>query len=383
MSASERSRAAFVSAPHALVDQPGILRPEFQSSDGSSVSGKTNLDLEPQTMYFRLRGNFPSERALAVKKLGYFRPHRSLFRFPDRRPHSLTKPKPSPSSQRNVHGLSIPLSLIALSRTHWTFARVCAARTWNSTGYLSPRPSTLAQNLDFENPNRRCSRSPHKSITSSASSGGDCRPGEKCKHVDNRAHTRQLRCLQRYRTNLFGLLVDRLRLHNHDLFCVQGVQETNHPACFLRFLWQSDEQCGYSHGSSICWSTELRRVPVPGIFNSNVRGIVDPRGSSHCPTSAHWLTSWIRFLQADAYWTLAMALNVYLTFYRKFDAAKLRRMEIPYLLVCYGAPFVVAITYVFISTPKNGRMYGNALLWCWVSSGWDIWRIATFYGPVW
>ncbi|CAN8099997.1 unnamed protein product [Discula destructiva] len=89
------------------------------------------------------------------------------------------------------------------------------------------------------------------------------------------------------------------------------------------------------------------------------------------------------FLSADAYWTLAMALNVYLTFYRKFDAAKLRRMEIPYLLVCYGAPFIVALTYIFIETPKNGRMYGNALLWCWVSTGWDVLRIATFYGPVW
>lgn len=78
-----------------------------------------------------------------------------------------------------------------------------------------------------------------------------------------------------------------------------------------------------------------------------------------------------------------MALNVYLTFYHKFDAQKLKKMEIPYLLGCYGAPFVVALTYIFIRTPSNGRFYGNALLWCWVSSSWDIFRIATFYGPVW
>ncbi|KAI8958171.1 family A G protein-coupled receptor-like protein [Daldinia sp. FL1419] len=89
------------------------------------------------------------------------------------------------------------------------------------------------------------------------------------------------------------------------------------------------------------------------------------------------------FLPADAFWTLAMAFNVYLTFYHKFDAARLRMMEKWYLLICYGIPFVPALTYVFIRTESAGRMYGNATLWCWVSSGWDIFRILTFYGPVW
>lgn len=89
------------------------------------------------------------------------------------------------------------------------------------------------------------------------------------------------------------------------------------------------------------------------------------------------------FLPADTFWTLAMAVNVYLTFYHKFDAAKLRRMELPYLCICYGVPFIVALTYIFIETPRRGRMYGDATLWCWISPKWDIWRIATFYGPIW
>ncbi|KAK3997647.1 putative G-protein coupled receptor 157 [Cladorrhinum sp. PSN332] len=89
------------------------------------------------------------------------------------------------------------------------------------------------------------------------------------------------------------------------------------------------------------------------------------------------------FMPADTFWTLAMAVNVYLTFYFKFDAQRLRRMEIPYLLACYGIPFVIALTYIFISTDERGRMYGNATLWCWISPSWDIFRIATFYGPVW
>lgn len=89
------------------------------------------------------------------------------------------------------------------------------------------------------------------------------------------------------------------------------------------------------------------------------------------------------FMPADACWTLAMAINVYLTFYFKFDAERLRKMEIPYLLCCYGIPFVPAFTYIFVSNSRGERVYGNATLWCWVTPEWDIWRIITFYGPVW
>lgn len=88
-------------------------------------------------------------------------------------------------------------------------------------------------------------------------------------------------------------------------------------------------------------------------------------------------------MPADALWTMAMALNVYLTFYHKFDAQRLRRMDVAYMISCYGIPFILALTFIFVSTPDRGRFYGNAVLWCWVSQKWDIFRIATFYGPVW
>lgn len=88
-------------------------------------------------------------------------------------------------------------------------------------------------------------------------------------------------------------------------------------------------------------------------------------------------------MPADAFWILAMAVNVYLTFYFKYDADRLRRMEVWYILVCYGVPLIPALSFIFISTPERGRMFGDATLWCWVTSEWDIFRIATFYGPVW
>ncbi|PFH56877.1 hypothetical protein XA68_15827 [Ophiocordyceps unilateralis] len=89
------------------------------------------------------------------------------------------------------------------------------------------------------------------------------------------------------------------------------------------------------------------------------------------------------FMPADAFWTLAMAINVYLTFYHKFDAERLRKMEFIYLLGCYGVPLVPAFAYIFARNSRGERIYGNATLWCWISSEYDILRIATFYGPVW
>lgn len=36
-----------------------------------------------------------------------------------------------------------------------------------------------------------------------------------------------------------------------------------------------------------------------------------------------------------------------------------------------------------VKTETKGHLYGNATLWCWVASDWDVMRIYTFYGPVW
>ncbi|KAL2211883.1 G-protein coupled receptor [Sarocladium strictum] len=89
------------------------------------------------------------------------------------------------------------------------------------------------------------------------------------------------------------------------------------------------------------------------------------------------------FMPADAFWILAMAINVYLTFYFKFDSRRLRKMEIPYFITCYGIPMIPAIVYLFLENKDGQRVYGNATLWCWVVPEWGLMRIATFYGPVW
>ncbi|KAJ5715919.1 uncharacterized protein N7483_013100 [Penicillium malachiteum] len=88
------------------------------------------------------------------------------------------------------------------------------------------------------------------------------------------------------------------------------------------------------------------------------------------------------FMPADALWTFAMACNVYLNFFHKYSSDQLRRLEWKHLICCYGLPFIPAFVYFFIQTDERGRVYGSAILWCWVSLQWDYLRIATFYGPV-
>jgi ABC-type arginine/histidine transport system permease subunit len=88
-------------------------------------------------------------------------------------------------------------------------------------------------------------------------------------------------------------------------------------------------------------------------------------------------------MPADAYWTLAMACNVWLTFYRKYDKRQLRSLEKYYILLCYGIPLLPALVFFGVKSESKGRMYGNATLWCWISSAWDGFRIGLFYGPVW
>ncbi|KAL2003617.1 hypothetical protein VTN02DRAFT_3163 [Thermoascus thermophilus] len=109
-------------------------------------------------------------------------------------------------------------------------------------------------------------------------------------------------------------------------------------------------------------------------------GILHGIGSPLCQFQG-FLIQW--FMPADAMWTLTMACNVYLTFFHKYDSAQLRKLEWKYLLICYGLPFIPAFAYFFISSEGKGKVYGSAILWCWVSLPWDALRIAVFYGPVW
>ena len=90
-----------------------------------------------------------------------------------------------------------------------------------------------------------------------------------------------------------------------------------------------------------------------------------------------------RFVPADAFWNLAMAFNVYLTLFKKYNAQQLKALEWRYHCLCYGIPMVLAVTCLCVETQGRGKIYGNAVLWCWISQDWDFLRVALCYGPAW
>jgi len=78
-----------------------------------------------------------------------------------------------------------------------------------------------------------------------------------------------------------------------------------------------------------------------------------------------------------------MAINVYLAIYHKYDVQRLQRVEVIYLLCCYGLPFIPALTFIFINDPEKGPFYGPARLWCWVTPKWVLVAMAVLHCPVW
>lgn len=65
-------------------------------------------------------------------------------------------------------------------------------------------------------------------------------------------------------------------------------------------------------------------------------------------------------MQSDPMWSLTMAVNVYLVFFRRYDASQLGKMYWKYALVCYGIPFIPAMVCLFLKTKKKGKIYGDA-----------------------
>ena len=74
------------------------------------------------------------------------------------------------------------------------------------------------------------------------------------------------------------------------------------------------------------------------------------------------LLTFYRFVPADAFWNLAMAINVYLTLFKKYNAQQLKAQEWKYFIMCYGATFVIAFALIFVDTPARGKVYGSAVV---------------------
>jgi hypothetical protein len=65
-----------------------------------------------------------------------------------------------------------------------------------------------------------------------------------------------------------------------------------------------------------------------------------------------------RFGQSDPWWAFGLSLNTLLVVLGRTNPHTFHAFQ--YCLVCFGGPFTIAFTLLFISTPARGPIYGQA-----------------------
>lgn len=150
--------------------------------------------------------------------------------------------------------------------------------------------------------------------------------------------------------------------HHHRLFSLLVViPQANKSPGILRLVWKYHGQCRNSHLAVWYRSRYEQQFMSDSSF-------LDPMvrfrcGSAElCTLELFNCIDVVRFMPADALWTFAMAFNVYLTFFRKYNSDQLRRLEWKYIVLCYGLPLMPAFTYFFIKSPSRGKIYGSAIV---------------------
>ncbi|PMD45810.1 putative cAMP receptor [Hyaloscypha variabilis F] len=89
------------------------------------------------------------------------------------------------------------------------------------------------------------------------------------------------------------------------------------------------------------------------------------------------------FPLADVLWTLAMAIDVFLIVFYKYDTEDLHKLEIKYIAIITALVFIPAASFLFVHTKERGPMFGSVTIWCSISPHWVLFRILFFYGPIW
>lgn len=62
---------------------------------------------------------------------------------------------------------------------------------------------------------------------------------------------------------------------------------------------------------------------------------------------------------ADVFWTLVMAIDVFLIVYYKYEAEDLHKLEAKYIGAITFFTLVPAVAFLFVNTPTKGPMYGS------------------------
>lgn len=67
-------------------------------------------------------------------------------------------------------------------------------------------------------------------------------------------------------------------------------------------------------------------------------------------------------MQADPWWSFAMAVNVYLVFFYNVRPSVFRQYAWVYCAICYGGPLITAIALISIRNDERGLIYGDAVV---------------------
>lgn len=123
-----------------------------------------------------------------------------------------------------------------------------------------------------------------------------------------------------------------------------------------------------------------------GNIGSNIAALISDAGpiagqsSATCQVQAFLVQM---FLGVDCLWAFCMAINVYLAFFGGYSVKQFRSLDVKYLLFCYGVSFIPAFVFIFINSGSRGRMYGEAIIWCWIDVKWDFMRVIFLYAWIW
>ncbi|GKU04281.1 cyclic amp receptor a [Fusarium langsethiae] len=109
-------------------------------------------------------------------------------------------------------------------------------------------------------------------------------------------------------------------------------------------------------------------------------GLQAGEGSNLCQAQA-FIFEW--FMQSDPWWSLAMAINVFLVFFCNADPRMFRKYAWLYCIICFGGPLIPAIVLISIRNSPRGLIFGDATLWCWIGTDWSLVRLYAYYIPIW
>ncbi|KAF3016175.1 hypothetical protein E8E14_010146 [Neopestalotiopsis sp. 37M] len=109
-------------------------------------------------------------------------------------------------------------------------------------------------------------------------------------------------------------------------------------------------------------------------------GILAGQNSALCQAQAFMFEL---FMQSDPWWSLAMAVNVYMVFFFAANPKSFLRYWWAYFIVCYGIPLIPSLVLLLVQGKASARIYGNATIWCWIDQRWTSLRIWTYYLPIW